>query len=235
MAVGRRPPPAARRRRRRSPPLFSRVEIASHHTPNSPHYPHTPPLPSPRPINRENSALWREVVQLRQRHEHQRRMIGKIMEFLSRLVRSEKTLPPGASANRCGEPPTPCPAPAATAWRGVCLKKLTPWLSPPSRPPSLAIGNDPLMTPTSMANMNDPMPVGWQGRARFLFAFCCRTQTGTHRRRTNSLLTPGGGAFYLAQELDRSGPSIEELSSFDQVGSSIPTPPPRSKVKPYDA
>lgn len=53
------------------------------------------------PCNRrENSALWREVVQLRQRHEQQRRMIGKIMEFLSRLVRSDNSLGSAPSANR---------------------------------------------------------------------------------------------------------------------------------------
>lgn len=42
----------------------------------------------------ENTALWREVVQLRQKNDQQRRMIGKIMEFLSRLVRQDEL--PGA-------------------------------------------------------------------------------------------------------------------------------------------
>jgi hypothetical protein len=43
-------------------------------------------------LGRENQALWQELTLLRQRHEHQRAMIGKIMQFLSRLVSRQSAI-----------------------------------------------------------------------------------------------------------------------------------------------
>ncbi|EDQ86384.1 uncharacterized protein MONBRDRAFT_33857 [Monosiga brevicollis MX1] len=43
-------------------------------------------------MQRQNQALWQEVTVLRQRHEQQRVMIGRIMHFLTRLVRNQPAM-----------------------------------------------------------------------------------------------------------------------------------------------